>query len=420
MAITLLLAVPAFAFPIRMALAPDNNQAVLNSVLNSATRELIINIYQFESPEIAAVIISKIKSGVTVRLLVEGEPLGSISPNGKKLLSAIAGAIRASGNPDSRLAMMTRSKNNTRRFRFNHAKYVISDRRYVLISSENFTATGHPVAGQIGNRGWDVVMDNSSLAEDLMQVFRSDADARNGDVLLVRSNARVLPPATTKGPRRAQAIPDAYGNAASVRLVASPRSLDEIVSLIRSARVRIDVEKMSLPASWRSPVRRENPIVTELIRAAQRGVDVRVLLNDDTVFGGGEPDDSKGNAATVALLRQVAKAERLPISARTVNVRRADISYIHNKGILVDGEQAFVSSINGTQNSVENNREIAVVLRSPDAAKYYGYAFEFDWRASAPTSTYGTRPANGLVHDFSSFFTLSAMWNSRENQNSPY
>jgi len=400
---TLLLVVSsAFAFPIRMGLSPDNNLNLLLSVLNSARQELIINIYQFESPEIATAVIDRINAGVNVELLVEAEPFGQMSAQGKETLTIVSRAMRAKGNPRNHLFVMKKpaSENARRRFRWNHAKYIIADQHLSLISSENFSRNGHPISGQVGNRGWDITMNDAKVAADLRTIFDADSDRKFGDVVeLSGKEPAAETPLSSPSPSRARkvaAIPIGRGDAKNAELILSPRSLDGIVQLIRSARKNLEMEEMSLPAKWRSPHIAENPIVTELIRAAQRGVEVRVLLNDDKVWS--QPDPSpirlgrtetppaaapkKGNEATVELLRTVATSERLPLSAKIIDVQAAEITYIHNKGILVDGQLALVGSINGTQNSVVNNREVAILLESPDAAEYFGAAFDFDWGRS--------------------------------------
>jgi phosphatidylserine/phosphatidylglycerophosphate/cardiolipin synthase-like enzyme len=143
-----------------------------------------------------------------------------------------------------------------------------------------------------------------------------------------------------------------------------------------------------------------NPIVEELEAAAKRGVRVRVLLNDEAVFAQAPtpapgshpkglfeaPAKRSRNLDTVCRLQNLAKSAKLAIEGRIVNVKRAQITYIHNKGIVVDGNKAWVSSINGTQNSVQNNREVALAIHSADAAKYFDLAFRTDWTASQSPS----------------------------------
>ena len=97
------------------------------------------------------------------------------------------------------------------------------------------------------------------------------------------------------------------------------------------------------------------------------------------LFVGFDSTTPKPNQITVNYLNQIAHCDNLPIEARIVDTRAAGITYIHNKGIIVDSDIAIVSSINGTQNSAMNNREVAVALQSPEAAKYFGQAFSFDW-----------------------------------------
>jgi phosphatidylserine/phosphatidylglycerophosphate/cardiolipin synthase-like enzyme len=58
------------------------------------------------------------------------------------------------------------------------------------------------------------------------------------------------------------------------------------------------------------------------------------------------------------------------------------VKYIHNKGAIADGERVLVSSINWNRNSLENNRETAVVIHSQEVSDYYKELFESDWNVS--------------------------------------
>jgi phosphatidylserine/phosphatidylglycerophosphate/cardiolipin synthase-like enzyme len=85
----------AQAFPIQFGLSPDNSQSLLTRTIDSADKEILINVYQFDSPEIQKAIIAKIDAGVTVRILLEGQPMGKISTNGMTTLHAIAHAMHS-------------------------------------------------------------------------------------------------------------------------------------------------------------------------------------------------------------------------------------------------------------------------------------------------------------------------------------
>ena len=52
--------------------------------------------------------------------------------------------------------------------------------------------------------------------------------------------------------------------------------------------------------------------------------------------------------------------------------------YVHNKGIVSD-DMALVTSINWTVNSVNNNREVGVIIHSKEVADFYAEAFNNDF-----------------------------------------
>ena len=105
----------AQAFPIQFGLSPDNSLSLLTRTLDSADKEILINVYQFDSPEIQKVLIAKISAGVTVRILLEGQPMGKISANGMTTLHAIAHAMHSSKNKQDHFFLMTSERNGKSR-----------------------------------------------------------------------------------------------------------------------------------------------------------------------------------------------------------------------------------------------------------------------------------------------------------------
>lgn len=381
----------ASAFPARFAVGPDSNQELVVSAIRSARHELLINIYQLDAPAIVEAILDKINQGITVNLLVEASPVGGIGSTERRALNKIESAIQARGLRNQHLYMMgVQGRGEHRRYRFDHAKYIVIDSSQVFVSSENFTSSGHTQAGQVGNRGWDALLSDSALAQRLTTIFQEDTDPRYNDVReyevfsTVELNSRDSAPRLRDLP----AYPAQSGEVQAVSLVTSPQSLDGIVEFIRSARHQLRIEQMSLPLNWRENSEYQDPIVTELVNAANRGVRVQVLLNDDQVFKPSHPrgdeDHARGNELTVQYLNNHASRQGLPLEARIVNVSALQITYIHNKGMIADNQGVFVSSINGTRNSIMNNREVAVALSSRDAAAYFTPVFDFDWSQSDP------------------------------------
>jgi phosphatidylserine/phosphatidylglycerophosphate/cardiolipin synthase-like enzyme len=166
---------------------------------------------------------------------------------------------------------------------------------------------------------------------------------------------------------------------------------------------------MSLP--------KDSYILGNLADAARRGVHTRLLLNDPKAFGGGghfrarrpsmsaaafhaqeeaasnrhaghpaahppKPERLDPQIETVKFALRLAHCDKIPIDAKIVDTRAIEITYIHNKGMILDDDKVLVSSINGTQNSMDNNREVAIFVQSADAVRYYSEFFEFDWARS--------------------------------------
>ena len=329
-----------------------------------------------------------------------------------------------------------------RQFRYNHAKYVVADGERSLISSENFSLNGHPDAGLKGTRGWDIVLDDAELAQTLTQLFVGDSNLARGDVQVfgralssklkekwntpeapaqegaqshdapAEAAANFAAPARSGDwIRRVPAYPMGSGAVEKATLITSPNSAPALRKVIEESQKRIDLNFMSLP--------KDSPILGSLVEAARRGVTTRLLLNDMKLFsnsGKSRPtsavltansSSSASNAAsgslgaapppaarrpsmpkrdpqveTAKFARRLAACEKIPIDARIIDAQPIEITYIHNKGIILDTEKVLISSINGTQNSMDNNREVAVLVNSTAAAQYYGQLFDSDWDQS--------------------------------------
>ncbi len=101
-----------------------------------------------------------------------------------------------------------------------------------------------------------------------------------------------------------------------------------------------------------------------LIRAANRGVDVKVLIDPEPV-GGGE-----SNAETARLLKEGG-----------VTVRWAPGAFKHNheKSMVVDDRIALIATFNFTYSSFTQNREYAILTTQPDVVADVAAIFDADW-----------------------------------------
>jgi len=145
---------------------------------------------------------------------------------------------------------------------------------------------------------------------------------------------------------------------ASGPLVVSPTNARQaLLSLIGGAERSLDVY---------AEVIRDPEFVAALADAAGRGVTVRVVM-------------SPGEERQLEELRQLAEAG--------VAVRLVASPYIHAKLFLVDGERAFVGSQNMTATSLDQNRELGLIVEEPGGLERIARVFAADFgrgRAVAP------------------------------------
>ncbi len=126
------------------------------------------------------------------------------------------------------------------------------------------------------------------------------------------------------------------------RLVTAPvNAREKLVRLLNEATKTIDLEGESFS---------DQGIEDALVAAKKRGLAVRVLLSDQ--------QPSTAMAKSVADLK-----------AAAIPVRKLAVPYIHSKAIVADGTVAYVGSENFTLNSLDNNRELGVLVSDPGAVK---------------------------------------------------
>lgn len=393
-ALAALPATSAHALSLEVPAEPGRNLELTLRAIDSAKRSLRVNIYQLSAAPIVAALKSKIEAGLDVQILEEGQPVGGLAAIEKSARDDLAAAFRANGR--GFLREMTNAGGVKRRFHFDHAKYVVADNATLLIGSENYTDTGNPDGEATGNRGWEVIAHDADLAGQFLALFKNDSDESFGDVLDIAGHdlgdslrelfAGVfqIPNFSAAGVSPAALPPPRLLQADSSEQIVSPTSSEEdIRGLLQSARQSIDLEQMTFAATWDRGAN-DSPFLSDVLDAARRGVSVRVLLNDERAFGPPKGGKATPNQITAQRLNAAARAEGLPLEARIANVQRMGVTYIHNKGALVDGHRTLVSSINWNQNSVKENREAAVVVEGSEPFGYHEALFQKDWLASAP------------------------------------
>ncbi|PSQ49109.1 phospholipase [Halobacteriales archaeon SW_6_65_15] len=338
----------------RAFVLPDAPEVPVET-LASADRRILLAGYTFTSPRVADELAAAARRGADVRVLVDDAPVGGITRRQAKLLDSLVARgveVRVLGGPLAR-------------YRFHHPKYAVADDR-ALVVTENWKPSG---TGGRASRGWGVELRDRETADHLAEIFAADAGWRDG---LAWSEFRrgkhfeTDPPAN--GSYSSRVAPRNVNVSESSLLVAPDNAEEGLIELLDSADESIRVQQVAIG-------NRDQSFLRASLRAAERGVEVRILLASAWYV---EEDNRK----LVEWLNERAEAEGLPLEARLADPQ-GRYEKIHAKGVVVDGEAAVVGSMNWNDNSARQNREVAVVLRGEEVGSYYAEVFDSDWEAGA-------------------------------------
>ena len=140
-------------------------------------------------------------------------------------------------------------------------------------------------------------------------------------------------------------------------LVVSPiNSRNDFTTLINSARSTLLIEAEEMI---------DSDIEQAIANAAQHGVQVEVILPVANTSSG----DSSSQG--IAVIKQSG-----------VQVREDPQLYMHAKIIVVDNKVAFVGSENISAQSLDQNRELGIIVSDPSALNRIQTTFQYDWGVS--------------------------------------
>jgi cardiolipin synthase A/B len=355
--------------PVSAILSPDDGDGPLLGFLSSAGTTIEVGVYTLTGDRIASVLAKAAQRGVTVRILLDGGPVGGIEDDEHR----IVGGLLAAG---AEVRWLTGGSDVVKRYRYLHAKYAIVDARAAWIGSENFGDAAF-APQRDGNRGWSVLLEDEELARALREVFETDFDPRRRDSIpavepiggppLAPPPASVAPAASASEGRTARLVigPDATLHA------------DGPLGVFAAARERLSIEAFYLDDEWGNA---SNPFLEAAFEAARRGVTVHVLLDGSWSSVG----DVGSNDDVLDRVNRRARDEGVPLEVRLLEPH-GTIQRLHNKGAIADGRVVLVSSMNWAYGSATENREIGVILDDPEIARRFESAFDADWEGR-PTS----------------------------------
>ncbi len=203
---------------------------------------------------------------------------------------------------------------------FMHAKYMVFDDQVGIVTNQNLTYSAFESNREVG-----VLTTHRDDVAGLGAIFEADW------------TGTPLP-------------------APSGRLIVSPlNSRAHLLEIIDGAGRSIDLY---------AEVVRDDQIIDALSSAVQRGVAVRLIVNRPE----GDLDETVYNV----------------LAANGVQIRVASGLYIHSKALVVDGHVVVVGSQNPTATSLDENREVSLVLDDRSAALRVNSVFDRDWQRGAP------------------------------------
>lgn len=204
-------------------------------------------------------------------------------------------------------------------FTFTHQKTLLIDQNTALIMTFNFTNSTFN-----NSRNFALLITNPTMIKEIQTVFSSDWQHSSTDVH------------------------DSH-------LIWAPNnSRDRILNFIHDAKSEIDVYAEGLS---------DYQIAGALAKAARAGIKVNILTS---------------------LHPHASPSKELNYLTHSgAHVRYDDELIIHAKMIMVDRKRAILGSINLTRNSIDYNRELAVITEDTKVISGLGKTFDADWQMAS-------------------------------------
>jgi len=386
--------------------SPDSSFKAVSDFIDSTEQKMYLNGYMLTNWFITERIIDAVDRGVEVKIFLEGGPVGGINDQQRYNVMRLADA-----GVEIRYMIHDPDEDIYSRYRYNHAKYSVADNSSVLITTENWVNSGIPINNTYGNRGWGITVHNEDLATYYADVFLTDYDPRAPDSYAYDPNHERYgdPPddfTPDKEPRESyydpvDAINTVEGEMDIVPVIGPDNTRAKehsIIPAIREAEESLNVVQLICGIDWGRGVsvsidwdlssetqylrwedgrEHHNLYLKEIIEAARRGIEVNVLL--DSLYVDRTEENTFDNYDVMLYLNEVAEKEDIPLNARLAEHDELGLEKIHAKGMVIDNETVFVSSINWGAYAAMHNRETGLFVTHEDVAGYFADAFYYDW-----------------------------------------
>ena len=231
------------------------------------------------------------------------------------------------GSPTSTLQALSNAGAQTEvsnpAFALTHEKGMVIDDKTAYIMTSNFTRSALGGSSSTTNREYGIIDSSATDVKTVLAVFNAD---------WARSS---------------------YPSVSDSDIVLSPvNSRSDFTALINKAKSSLLIEAEEM---------QDSSVEQAIVNAEARGVAVQVIL----------PSDDSSNSSGITTLDNGG-----------VCVREDAQYYMHAKIIVVDGTEAFVGSENISTSSLDDNREMGILLSNKTVLSTLQSTFQTDWSAS--------------------------------------
>ncbi len=348
--------------------SPDSSYEIITNELRNACFSIDINMYEFTNPFLYKELIDALKRNITVRLFMEGSPIGGIDERETYILANLvsAGAM-------IRFIVSDAESHVHARYQFDHAKYVIIDNETMIVESCNWAKTGVPKNPSSGNREWGVVIHDEQVASNFLQVFEDDWNPQRRDSYPFERLNFTIPSGFSLN---YEAASGSYSPRFSAKTITSPsritpvfspdNSEQAILDAIDSATSTIYIQQLYVYRDWGE---NPSPFVQHLINKSQQGVRIQIILDYNSKY-----------ESTTGILNETKQyVEDYGVEVKYISSDWSPFATVHNKGMIIDNKTVLISSINWNEQSVRKNREAGVLIENEEVAAYYATVFLSDW-----------------------------------------
>lgn len=298
------------AEPDSLLVEPSAGVTAIYRAIEASRSSIDLVMYELEDQEAERLLVEAAGRGVEVRVILDQSYVKSENQSAYSYLSGRGVAVHWSST----------------RVDITHQKTLVVDGRTAYIMTGNLTPEYYA-----STRDFTVVDGDDADIAAIQQTFDADFD-----------DAPISP-------------------GSGDDLVWSPRSSDALVGIIDSAHTQLLVENEEMS---------DADIVSALVAAARRGVDVEVCMTYSSEWAG-----------------EFSELSEAGVKVRTYAPNAS--LYIHAKVILADpgapAETLFIGSENFSYTSLAENRELGIVLHSPSLVAQIAPVLQGDFARGSPT-----------------------------------